>query len=457
MIIGKIIEMKSLFAWIRIVALAGFFFFPISHLPAGEFLITNAKVHTVSGDVLDPGQVHVREGVVQAVGTDLQDELEVEELLNLDGQHLYPGLIEPATTLGLVEISAVRATRDIREVGVFTPDVQSWISVNPDSELIPVARANGITHFLPVPQGGRVSGQSGLVQTDGWTMEDMTIQHPVCMHLFWPNMSLNLTPAYLKRKPDQPPSLKKQDKERKERLREIEELFQQAQAYLKAKQTEDRAATQSGPTPAWEAMIPLLQGKLPLMIHADDVRQIRSAVEWAAAYPFRIIIAGGRDAWQVAELLAEQDVDVIYDATFNLPRDDADGYDVQFRAPLVLHEAGVRFAFSEGLGGFSASMARNLPYQASMAVAFGLPRQLAIESLTLAPARILGVEGRLGSIEPGKEATFFACSGDILDLRSQVTRLWIAGKESSLESRHTRLFQKYKNRPRVPPPGDEGE
>jgi imidazolonepropionase-like amidohydrolase len=183
------------------------------------------------------------------------------------------------------------------------------------------------------------------------------------------------------------------------------------------------------------------------MVHAEDIRQIKAAMRWARTNDYKIIIVGGRDAWLVATNLASQKIPVIYEDVFELPAHDYDSYDVNFKAPEVLREAGVKVAFSMGAASFNAALAKNLPYLAAQAVAFGMPKSDALKGVTLYPAQMLGLDAQLGSIEPGKEATLFACDGDIFDIRANVTELWIAGEEVSLETRHTRLYEKYKNRP----------
>jgi imidazolonepropionase-like amidohydrolase len=195
-------------------------------------------------------------------------------------------------------------------------------------------------------------------------------------------------------------------------------------------------------------MIPVIEGKIPVMVHANEFRQIKSAIEWAETNRFKIILAGGRDAWRVAELLAAKKIPVIFENTFEHPVRDFDAYDVHFKAAAILHKAGVRVIFSEGTGPGPATQARNLPYAAAQSVAFGLPHEEALKGLTLYPAELFQVANRLGSIETGKDATLIAATGDILDVRSLVTHMWIAGAEVPLESRHTRLYEKYRNRPR---------
>lgn len=418
----------------------------VTNLPglhAETLLFTGATVHVVNGPTLAPGDVLVRDGKIIGVGPKLP--AGQARVIDIQGLHLYPGLLATSTTLGLVEIGGVRATRDFQEVGQYTPDVESWVAVNPDSELLPVARANGITHFQPVPTGGIVSGLSGVVTLAGWTVEEMAIKRPVALHLFWPTMRLNLPTEGGAGKMT---PLETQLKNRNARLKPIDDFFEEAKAYAKARHADrNRPDLDPGPVPAWEAMMPFVNGRIPLMIHADEARQIKAAVNWAVSRRYKMILAGGRDAWMVASLLASNHIPVIYEHTFTLPPRDSDPYDVQFRAPAVLQQVGVKVVFSEGLDNGGAYNARNLPYSAAQAVAFGLAPDEALKGITLHPAQVLGVADRLGSIQAGKEATFFVADGDILDLRSTVRRMWIAGREVSLESRHTRLYEKYRNRP----------
>jgi len=191
-----------------------------------------------------------------------------------------------------------------------------------------------------------------------------------------------------------------------------------------------------------------VSGKLPLMIHADEIREIKSAVGWASTNHYKIILAGARDAWMAADLLASNKIPVVYVHTFTQPVRDTEPYDVHFTAPEILRKAGVKVAFCNGLGTMDAALTKNLPYYAAQSMAFGLPADEALKGVTLYPAQIVGVADRLGSIEAGKEATLFASDGDILDIRSHVKRMWLAGKEISLENRHARLYEKYKSRPK---------
>ncbi len=406
---------------------------------AEALLFTGATVHTVSGATITNGQVLVRDGKIVEVGVVIKPS---GKQISLQGLHLYPGMIALNTDLGLTEIGGVRATVDSREVGEYTPDVYSWLAVNPSSELLPVARGNGISHFEAVPQGAVVAGFSGLLALEGWTTEQMVVNKSVALQVYWPSAGLDLTPKEKARNPSKWKALEDQDQERKEKIRRLDDFFAEARAYAKAREGMNPFAI----VPAWEAMLPVVRGEIPVTIHADDVRQIRAAVNWAATNGVKMILAEGLDAWRVADLLATNRVAVIFDHVYTTPQRETDGYAVNFSAAGVLDKAGVKFAF----GGGGGSLVKNLPYTAAQAVAFGLSPEEALKAITLYPAQIAGVADQLGSIETGKDATFFVTDGAVLDIRSQVKRMWIGGKEVSLESRHTRLYEKYKNRPKAP-------
>jgi imidazolonepropionase-like amidohydrolase len=424
----------------------------MSAASAKTLLIKNAVIHTVAKGDIENGQVLVSDGKITTVAK-ADESLQADEVIDLKGAHLYPGFINPIGSLGLVEINQIRATRDMAESGEFTPEVKSWLAVNPDSDLLAAALANGVTHTVAVPSGTRVSGQSGLVQTGGgWTVEDLAAKAPLAMHLYWPPMTLDTTPRDQARDKERWKSLEDQAKDRRMRLKELEDFFAQAESYA-AQQRSDLKKV-----PAWEAMIPVVRGEIPLVIHADSYAQIKAALKFAEHRKYRVIITGGRDAWRLAKEIAAQKIPVIFERVYN----DGDGlsagsirdtesYDVHFRAPSILTEAGVKVAISGGLGGDEASNVRNIPYVAAQGMAFGLSSEDALKTVTLNAAEIFGVSDRLGSIEPGKEATFFSSTGDALDIRSRVERVWIKGKPIDLTNRQTRLYNKYRARPQVSP------
>lgn len=430
-------------AWFHVAAVV--LLFCAAGTRADVILLEHAIVHTVSGKTITNGGVLISGDKIQLVlDRNAPEGILANKFIDLKGQHLYPGMIDMDSSLGLTELDAVRATDDMNEVGRFTPDVESWIAVNPDSELLPVARGNGIAYFECAPGGGVVAGKSAVVALDGWTTEQLTIKRAAALHVNWPEMELDTTPKEKFKDKEKYKSLEDQAKERTKKLKALEDFFLEARAYEKGR---DAKSKEFKVNPPYEAMLPVLRGEIPIVVHAQEIRQIRAAIKWAQTNHYKIIIAGGRDAWMAADALGASKIPVVYEMVFALPARESEPYDVYFRQAEVLRKAGVKVVFTGGQGNFNAAQARDNPYLASQAVAFGYPASEALKGLTLYPAQLLGVDARLGSIEAGKEATLFVSDGDILDIRSRVTRMWIAGKEVSLESRHTRLYEKYKNRP----------
>ena len=406
---------------------------------AETLLLTGGVVHTASGPVLTNTPVFVKDGRIETIGKGAPTK--ADKVVRLEGQHVYPGLIAASTSVGLIEIPAIRATRDVTEVGVFTPEVQSWVAVNPDSELIPVARANGIACIVPVPEGGTISGQSGLLALAGWTCEEMLVRPGVAMNLTWPSAQLDLTPKENSRDKAHWKSPEDQARERLVKEAGLQQFLDLARAH--AKQPGD-------PVPALEAMKPFLGTDRPWVIRAEDIREIRAALRWTATNNLKMVLLGGRDSAQLATELAERHVPVIFEHVYDLPSQDHLGYDANFRAAAILQKAGVKviFGFAGSAMAHEPSNLRNLPYEAGQAISFGLPEDEALKAITLYPAEVFGVADRLGSLDAGKDATFVVVDGSIFDDRAQVRRLWIAGREVSLESRHTRLYEKYRQRPR---------
>ena len=396
---------------------------PTQLISAGEILVRGSKIIEVGPTVSRP---------------------KGSKVIDWGSFQVYPGLISPGSSLGLAEINALRPTRDEREVGSHTAEIEAWSAINPDSELIPVARANGITHSWVVPMGGTISGISGLIRLEGWGIEEMTVRKSVALHLWWPGQGLATKFKTQSVADKKPKALKEQDKERKRSLVELDEFFNRGEAYAKARQTKDLKV---GKNPTWEAMLPFLNAEMPIVIHAEDARQITSALDWAKKRQYEIILSGAKDSWKLAERLAEEEVPVIFRHIFTAPPQSHQPHDLHFRAPGILAEAGVRVSIGLRLGAWAAANQRNLPYYAAQANAYGLSRADAIASITRNPARLLGMQDRLGTLEKGKDATFIACDGDLLDLRTQVVDMRIEGKRVSLASRHTRLRERYLNRP----------
>lgn len=397
-------------------------------------LLRGGDLYTVSHGVLRATDLLFEHGRIERIGVGLAAPADAE-IIDVAGRRVYPGLIAPASTLGLVEIGAVRATNDRAEVGAVTPEAAAHVAYNPDSELIPTVRSHGITTAQIAPEGSLIRGRSFITHLDGWTKEDSAVKLLDGLEVAWPESAVRTGWWVVEKR-------EKQEQRMAENRRRLRRAFEEARAYFVAKQADPEVAVDL----RWEAMRPVFTGDEPVYVEADDRRQITEAVEFAAEWGLRLVLVGGREADSVAALLREHGVPVIVGSTNVLPLREDDGYDAAYHLPAALHEAGVRFCIAHSKGG--AWEVRNLPFQAGQAVAHGLPEDVALRAITLSTAEILGIDRDLGSLDVGKEATLFVSTGDVLDMLGQhVTRVYIRGRPLDLDDRHKRLYRKYRQKP----------
>ncbi|QDU94715.1 amidohydrolase family protein [Lignipirellula cremea] len=395
--------------------------------------LVGGMIVPVDGPTIEKGTVLFEDGKITAVGkkVDLPDDVQV---IDVTGKRVYPGLFESMSAMGLIEIDSIRASRDYAEVGELNPNVRAEKAVNPDSELIPVTRSNGVLLALTAPKTGLLAGRSAVLQLDGWSTEDLTLQANVGLHLNWPAMS----PIF---EWESEKSAKEQVEARDKMLRQLQLAFDEARAYQKL-----RAAEPTAPVDArLESLLPVLAGDIPVIVQAEEVRQIQAALAFVEREGLRMILYGGYDAERCARLLKERQIPVILGGVHRLPRRNDDDYDAPFTLPARLHAAGVKFCIA-GSGRFGASTARNLPYHAATAVAYGLPADVALEAITLAPAEILGVADRVGSLTVGKDATLIITTGDPLETSTAVEAAYIQGRRVDLSNRQQRLWKKYEQK-----------
>ena len=398
--------------------------------------IRGARIVTVSGPVIENGTIVLAGGKIAAVGAAIPIPPGAQ-VIDGTGAFVYPGLINGLTTLGLTEIGSVPGTVDTTETGDVNPQVRAWLAVQPHSELIPVARANGITAVLTAPLGGLVSGQSALVRLAGSTPDDLTIKQPVAMHMVYPTGRPPFDISRLFEEPELK-TFEERVKERRQNqekeLRRLGNLIEDARAF-------GQRAHADVDLPE-EALGPVARGELPVVMRADAEDDIRAAVRFAGEHGPKLIVAGGLEAWRCADLLRDKGVPVLVNVE-RLPYRESDRYDAAYTNAAALEKAGVRFAIVSD----DAAHVRDLPYEAAMARAYGLPAAAAIRAITLSPAEIFGVAARMGSLEVGKDANLIMTTGDVMDHRTAVSHVIIDGVEQSLESRHTRLYREFKDRP----------
>jgi imidazolonepropionase-like amidohydrolase len=409
---------------------------PVAAGTDDSFLLRGATIHTVSGADVPNGAVLVRDGRIVEVGARIRRPKGVR-VIESKGLHVYPGMIDSATTIGLTEIGSVRETIDVSELGDYNPQLRAVVAINPASEHIPVTRANGITTVVSTPEGGVISGQAALIHLDGWTWEEMEVLRSAAMALQFPVIRVRISPSI---PPERRVPYREARKKYEAQLRDLHDFFEQARRYQKAKAA---AGADFRSDVKLEAVLPVLERKLPVLVTAVRERAIREALRFAERERIRLILASAREAWKVAVELKAKDIPVILPPTLALPLHEDDPYDKSFTLPLELDRAGVKFAFAT----FSYRLSHNLPYQAAAAVAFGLPYQEALKAVTLYPAEIWGVADQIGSIDAGKWADLIVTDGDPLETQTQIKQVFIKGREVDLNNKHKLLYEKYRNRP----------
>jgi len=430
---------KALTLLIGAVALAG-------TASAETLVIEGGTVHPITSAPY-VGHVVIVDGIVSAAGPDAVAPPGAT-ILDAAGLHVYPGLFDALSQMGLVEIGAVAATNDQTEMGSYNPHIRAVSAIHPASEVIPVTRANGVTHSVVAPRPGGegvIVGQAALVHLDGWTVEEMALDPSIAMVIQWPAIAtrgFDMSTFSVRETPY------KEAKEKAEEQRaELRDWLEAARHYAQAAKAGSKRLERNLEL---EALARVLEGEQTVVMIAQAKRDIESAVAFAAEEGLRMILAGGRDAWQVKELLAEKQIPVILGFTQSLPQEDDDPYDRPYRNPGELAGAGVKITVASGAGGGfgpgGPHSSRTVPYETAMAIGYGLSEEEALKALTLYPAQMYGVSDKLGSIGPGKIANLIVTDGSPLEITTQILHLIIQGKQVSTANRHQRLYERYRAR-----------
>jgi imidazolonepropionase-like amidohydrolase len=400
----------------------------------GSTVITNATVHIGNGQVLNNASVVITDGKIAAVGTNVSIPPSSTQI-NAQGKHVYPGLILPVSNLGLVEIGSVRASTDVQEIGELNPNVHSIVAYNTDSKVINTLRSNGILLANIVPQGSFVAGQSSVVQLDAWNYEDAAYKTDDGLHVYMP--SLLPRPRFGRfggngQNPESDPL-----KEGLEKIEGLKSFFREAKAY-------NNEGTHSASNLKFESVKNLFTKKQKLFVHANTVKQMLLALDFVKEFDFDMVIVGGSDSWQIADLLKQNNVSVVLNQPHSLPTLDDDDVDQPYKTAAALQKAGVLFSINDDDG---QTRGRNLPFNAGTASAYGLSKEEALQAITLNAAKILGVSDKTGSIEVGKDANIVISDGDILDMRtSQVSDAFIQGRKIDLTDKQKQLNERYKRK-----------
>ncbi len=408
----------------------------------GTLVIRGGTVHSLAGPDLPNGTVVITDGRITAVGAAVAVPAGAR-VIEAAGLHVYPGMFDGETEIGLTEIDAIPVTNDMTELGEFNPQLIAATAVHPAGEHIPVTRANGVTHVItaPLARAGGIGGQASLINLDGWTVEEMMVRPSVGFVLNWPVITTSA--GFGGGGPGGrggPRTYTDAKKEHDEQVTRLEGWLENARRY-------DAAVKGGQVVPRdlkLEALSKVTRKELPLLVRVDDERWIREAVAFAGAHDVKIVILHGNEAWKVRQLLAEKKIPVVLGPTQALPTGADEAYDEAYGAAGLLVQAGVKVAIAT----FNSADSRTLPYEAGNAVSYGLSREEALKAITLRPAEIYGVADRFGTVEPGKVANLIVTDGDPLEYQTQFRNIIIAGRDVGLDNKHLELYEKYRARPR---------
>ncbi len=405
-------------------------------VPAKIIAIKGAKIIPVVGDEIEGGTILIKDGKIAAIGWDIGVPSGAE-VVDAKGLYAYPGMIDSYCYLGLQEISGVSATVDNRETGRVNPQVRAIEALRYDSMHIPIARSNGITAALIAPTGGLISGQSTLIKLDGWTNREMVIKGRASLQIEFPSIRSGRGGGQRGRGGAGPEDATRQ-------VQELKELFHKAFYYEKRTLLAQRNLILERPDfdECSESLLPVVKGELPVMISVHSDKDIRTAIQFVKDENLKAVFFGVEQGWKVAEEIKKSNIPVVFGSLYDMPPAWDDGYDALFRNPGILSKAGVKIAFSSA----SASLAKDLPYHAAKAAAFGLDKQEALKAVTIYPAEIFGVDKVMGSLEKGKTANIVLSDGDLLETRTNIKKVYIDGRECDMSNRYTELLEKFKKR-----------
>jgi imidazolonepropionase-like amidohydrolase len=400
-----------------------------------SILIWGATAHLGNGQVVQNSAIAFENGILTMVADATLiriDRSKYATVFEASGKHVYPGFIAANSSLGLIEISAVRSTVDNREVGQLVPNNRTIIAYNTDSDVTPTLRSNGVLMAQVIPSGGFLSGSSSVVQLDAWNYEDAIYRADDGVHLQWPQ--LRSWGGWGEGNPQQ-----KKNEQYDKDVQTLHQFFGEAKAYC-------QAATNGEKNLRFEAMRAVFEKKANLYVHTDAAKTIQESILFAEKYGCKPVLVGGNDAWKMTDFLVSHQLPVILNETQRLPERDDDALDQPFKTPAILQKAGVLFSIT----GLEAWQQRNLPFQAGQAVGYGLDKEAALAAITLNTAKILGIDKSTGSLEVGKDATLFISEGDALDMRTnKVTAAFIQGRSIDLDNKQKQLAkrfgEKYKN------------
>ena len=398
-------------------------------------LILNATAHLGNGKVIQNSAIGFKDGKLTLVADATTIRLAADAYdttIDATGKHVYPGFIAPNSTLGLVEIDAVKSSDDEAEIGTFNPNVRSIIAYNSESKVVETVRPNGILMAQVTPRGGRISGTSSVVQLDAWSWKDAVIKENDGIHLNFPS-GFKRSGSWFE------PGIIEANKDYPKQVEEINAFLINSKAYNQAAAKERNIVL--------EATKGLFDGTQILYIHADEEKQIVDAIQLAANHQIKkIVIVGGFEAYKSAEVLQKYNVGVLLRRVHDMPTSDDEDVNLPYKMAKILTDKGIVVGL-ENSGDHERMSVRNLPFLAGTCAAFGLDKEVAVQLITLNTAKLLGIDTSCGTLETGKDATLFISEGDALDMRTnKLTTAFIQGRAINLETFQTKLNDKFKGK-----------
>ena len=394
-----------------------------------SILIQGATLHIGDGSIIENGMIGIANGKITEIGVNGSQQNSYESTLNANGQHVYPGFIAANSTVGMVEIDAIRPTNDLNEIGTFLPNIRTIIAYNAESKVVESLRPNGILTAQIIPTRGRIAGSSTIVQLDAWNWEDAGIKVDEGMHIYWPRTYRRGNRA----KGEDP--LVYDQKNYTKRTSELDQYLAEAKTY-------DANANKKHLPHA--ALKGTFNGTQKIYLHAKEKRQILDGISLLKQHGIdNIVLVGGDDAYLITSFLKEHDIPVIVSRPHRLPGTEDEDVKLPFKMAKILLDAGLTITIDVS-GRMERMNTRNLPFYAGSFAAYGVDKEKAVEMITLSAAKILGVDDQLGSLTVGKDATFFIAKGDALDMRTnQLSHAFIQGRALSLETHQTKLWKRY--------------
>lgn len=408
---------------------------PVTTATKGVLAITNARIFPIARPAIDRGAIVIRDGIIEKIGSGVAVPSGAQ-VIDAAGADVYPGFIDARSTIGLTEPGPTGLV-DANDILDFNPQLRPHATFHNDSDAIPVARANGVTTVAITPGGGLLSGQVAVMNLDGWTWEESTVRPSIGVSFQFPPLGGRTGSQSSAATPRVYEDMKR---DRDARLEQVARLLEEARTYAKA------AALDRRTDRTLEALVPVVEQRIPLLTYVNTASDIREAIAFADRARVRIVVTGGSEAALVAPLLRDKAIPVILDSVLRLPTREDMPHQASYAAAGQLVRAGVKIAFSAG-DFLDAENVRQLPYAASQSVAWGLPRDQALKALTIDAAEILGIADRLGSLEPGKIGNLFIARGDPLEVKTTIAHVIIAGRDVGLDNKQLVLYERYLKRP----------